>query len=46
MFTLSQDLRNLIPNAVTLIEEFVQVNNEYLEIKALEEKTKVSSVLI
>ena len=41
-FTITDDLRNLLPNLIKVVNEYVQINNDYVNIKNIEEKIKVS----
>lgn len=41
-YAITEDLKELLPNIYKVMNEFVQANNEYINIKTIEEKTKVS----
>lgn len=37
---ITEELRNILPVLLQSVSDYVQVNNEYISVKALEEKTK------
>lgn len=39
-FEVTDDLKNIIPTLLKYLQEYVSVNNEYINIKGLEEKLK------
>jgi hypothetical protein len=39
-FTVTDELKETLPNLLRLLNEFITINNEYVQVKALEDKTK------
>ena len=43
-FFVTDDVKNLIPKVLILLNDYVTTNNEYINVKALEDRTKVIKI--